>query len=166
MKKSVLAFFAAGIAAVTFSISSCTVDPCKDVSCGANGECVDGNCVCDAGYEGSTCATEQRAKFLGQYSVSEACTSGNYTYNVSVNTSSTGVSNIIVTNFGDYSVSVNGTVNSDGSSITFANQQVTIQGTAATVQGTGQITGNILTITYTISAGGQSDTCTMTCTKQ
>jgi len=166
MKKSFLSTLMAGLAVVAFTFSSCTTDPCKDVSCGANGECVEGDCVCDEGYEGTSCGTESRAKFLGSYSVNEACTSGNYTYDSNVNTSSISVSNIVITNFGDYSVSVAATVDDNGTSVTIANQTVTISGASATVQGSGQINGNILTITYTITASGVSDTCTMTCTKQ
>lgn len=30
--------------------SACNNDPCKDVVCGSNSTCVDGACVCDAGY--------------------------------------------------------------------------------------------------------------------
>jgi hypothetical protein len=166
MKKSFLSTLMAGLAVVAFTFSSCTTDPCKDVTCDNGGECVDGDCVCADGYEGTTCQTEQRAKFLGSFSVNEACNSGNYSYNSDVNTSSVSVSNIVITNFGDYSVSVAATVDANGTSVTIANQTVTISGASATVQGSGQISGNILTITYTISSGGVSDTCTMTCTKQ
>ena len=166
MKKSFLSTLMAGLTVMTITFTSCTTDPCKDVTCDNGGDCVEGDCVCADGYEGTTCQTEQRAKFLGSFSVNESCTSGNYTYTSSVNTSSVSVSNIVVTNFGDYSVSVAATVDDNGSSITIANQTVTIGGASASIQGSGQINGNILTITYTISAGGASDTCTMTCTKQ
>jgi hypothetical protein len=154
-----------GVVAVSvISFNSCTTDACKDVDCGLNGECVDGDCVCDAGYEGVNCETEERAKFIAAYSVSESCTSGNYTYNITAATSATNISSIVVSNFGDYGVSVTGTV--DGSTLTFASQSVTISGSAASISGSGQLSGSILTITYTIVAGTESDTCTMTCTKQ
>lgn len=152
-----------GVAAIaTIGMVSCDTDPCKDVDCGLYGDCVEGDCVCDAGYEGSACATLQREKFIATYNVSEACTSGNFTYAITITTSSAGVSNIIITNFGDFTVNVNATVNSNGTSITIPNQ--TLGG--GTFSGTGQISGNILTITYTVTAGTSTDTCTMTCTKQ
>lgn len=66
MKKSLLSFLA-GAAIFAVSLSSCTSDPCKDVNCGTNGTCVEGNCECDPGYEGTSCETEMRAKFLGTY---------------------------------------------------------------------------------------------------
>jgi hypothetical protein len=34
-------------------------DPCQDVECGENGSCVDGGCICEAGYSGDNCATLQ-----------------------------------------------------------------------------------------------------------
>ena len=47
--------------------SSCTKDPCADVSCSSTGVCVDGTCDCDEFYEGGNCATEMRTKFYGNY---------------------------------------------------------------------------------------------------
>jgi len=139
-------------------------DPCENVSCLNGGTCNDGSCRCAAGYEGGTCATEQRSKFLGVYNVSEACGSGNFTYTMNINTSAAGVQNVVFSNFGGYGVTVNGTIN--GSSITVPNQTLDVTGTSATFSGSGQISGVILTLTYTTSAGGGSETCTATCTKQ
>lgn len=47
-----------GFAAVLLVSSGCFLkkDPCKDVNCNS-GECVDGECVCEAGYSGPTCST-------------------------------------------------------------------------------------------------------------
>lgn len=150
-----------GVAAIaTVGMVSCETDACQDVDCGANGTCVEGDCVCDTGYEGVNCETEERAEFLASYSVSESCTSGNYTYNITVSTSSTGVNKIVVQNFGDYGVDIVGTV--EGNSVTFASQQAG----GGSFQGSGQISGNILTITYSVTAGTSTDDCTMTCTKQ
>lgn len=152
-----------------YSGTNCEIDACASTTC-VNGTLVFTNnacgCDCEAGYEGTSCETEQRQKFLSSYTVNEACNSGNYSYGVSVTTSSASISSIIITNFGDYGVTVVATVDANGTGITIASQQTTISGTAATFSGSGQISGNILTITYTISAGGSSDTCTMTCTKQ
>lgn len=150
-----------GVAAIaTIGMTSCEVDACKDVECGDNGTCVDGDCQCDTGYEGTDCDTEERAKFIGTYNVTEACTSGNYTYSITTATSASGITTIIISNFGDYGVNVTATVN--GSNLTIANQTVG----GGTFSGTGQISGNILTITYNVTAGTSTDDCTMTCTKQ
>lgn len=139
-------------------------DECDDVVCQNGGTCNEGICACATGYEGTECATETRAKFLGTYNVSESCESGNYTFSLTVTTSSTGVRNVIINNFYDIGIAVNATVS--GNSLNIPNQTVTSGGTALTISGSGQITGNILTMTYTISAGADSDTCTATCTKQ
>ena len=45
-------------------------------------------------------------------------------------------------------------------------QQIDVGGTQGTFSGSGQLSGNILTITYTVSSGANSETCTKTCTKQ
>ena len=145
------------------SFTSCT-DPCKDVTCQNGGTCVEGDCECADGYTGTNCETEERAQFIGTYSVSESCTSGNYTYNVTVSNSSTGATAIIIGNFGDYSTNVNATV--DGDNITIPNQTNQVGGFPLTFSGTGQISGTILTISYTVSDGTNTDTCTKTCTKQ
>ncbi len=150
-----------GVAAVTtIGLVSCDTDACKDVTCDNGGICVDGTCVCEDGYEGTNCETEERTEFIGTYNVTEACTSGNYTYSITATTSGTDVTSIIITNFGDYGVNVSATV--DGDNITIANQTVG----GGTFSGTGQISGNVLTITYHVIAGASTDDCTMTCTQQ
>jgi hypothetical protein len=196
MKTRILKIFGVAVMA-TIGMVSCDTDPCKDVDCGNNGICVEGDCVCEdgfggvdcatdyceelvcdttggekvatvggcdcecnEGYEGDDCATLERAKFIGTYNVTEACTSGNFTYSLTITESSTGISAAIIGNFGDFNVNVTGTA--DGNILTIANQTVG----GGTFQGSGQITGNILTITYTVTAGTSTDDCTMTCTKQ
>jgi hypothetical protein len=150
-----------GVAAVaTIGMVSCTTDACKDVDCGTNGTCLEGVCLCDTGYEGVNCDTEERADFIGTYNVTEVCASGDYTYSITVTTSATGISSIIVTNFGDYDVNINGTV--VGDNVTFASQTVG----GGTFSGTGQVNGNVLTISYNVTAGTSTDDCTMTCIKQ
>lgn len=148
----------------TMALSSCKKDACDDVVCLNGATCNDGSCACAGGYEGTTCGTEVRGKFLSTYNVTEACPTGNFNYQITITTSSTGVDRVIINNFGGYGVSVPGSAS--GSSLTIPNQQVDLQGTAATFSGSGQLNGNILTISYTISSGSSSETCTKTCTKQ
>jgi hypothetical protein len=153
-----------GVVAVSIiSFSACETDACKDVNCGDNGTCVDGDCVCDSGYEGVNCQTEERAKFIGSYSVTEACTSGNYSYSMTIATSATGVDKVIAQNFGGYPTPIDlvGTV--DGSSISFGTQSV---GGGSFTANNGQISGSILTLSYTVTAGSSNDSCTITATKQ
>jgi hypothetical protein len=160
--KSLLKIFTV-LTLVVIVVSSCKKDPCDDISCLNGGTCNDGTCACAEGYEGTTCATEERAKFLSTYSVTETCPSGNLSYSSVVSTSSVGVSSIVFSNFGGYGVNVIGTANN--SSVVFPNQTLDANGVPGTFSGTGQINGNILTVTYTVSSGTFSETCTMTCTK-
>ena len=51
--------------------TSCTPDKCKAIACAYGGSCEEGACKCRAGYEGPTCETVTRSKFLGFWSVKE-----------------------------------------------------------------------------------------------
>lgn len=140
-------------------------DECADVVCQNGGTCNEGICACATGYEGTECATETRAKFLGTYSAAESCTSGNYPpFTITIVSSSTGVRNVIINNFYGIGLSVSATVS--GSSLNIPNQTITEDGVPIAISGSGQLAGNILTMTYTLSSGAESDTCTATCTKQ
>jgi hypothetical protein len=55
----------------TMSLTSCG-DACKDVDCGQKlavpqGECLEGECICNQGFESTGCATEWSAKFVGDF---------------------------------------------------------------------------------------------------
>lgn len=143
------------------SFSSCG-DECDDVDCRNGATCDEGDCICTTGFEGTECETETRAKFFGTYNVSESCTSGNFTYQLTITTSGTNAVTIILNNFYGVNASVSATVS--GNSITIPNQTLSVQGTSVTFGGTGQLTGNILTISFTAS-GDETDTCTATCTR-
>lgn len=67
MKKHIL--WCAAILLLAQLGTQCRVeeDPCENVDCSNHGNCSDGNCLCDSGYEGSNCGIETRAKFLGTY---------------------------------------------------------------------------------------------------
>lgn len=153
------------LAAATFT--SCEQDPCKDVVCGDQGQCVEGTCVCNAGYEkGATtnlCDTEQRAKFLGTFAVSDVCSnSGNSDYNVTISAGTAGITEVRVTNFyGLFTSAVVATV--DGNTITIARQQP--DNDNIFVEGTGTISGTTITFSYAISdetdsANIVTDSCT------
>lgn len=144
--------------------SSCTPDPCKDVTCLNNGTCNDGNCECVTGYEGTDCGTEVRAKFLGPYSVTDGCSaSGAATYSININKSNTEINVVLISNFWNlFANNVKATVN--GTNLTIATQEPDNDGYKVT--GNGTINGNTLTINYTVIApGGASDVCTAICTK-
>ncbi len=136
-----------------FATSSCEKDVpgCTD----ANAE----NFNVDATSDDGTCVLA-RAKFLGTYNVNESCTSGTYSYNITITESGTADDAIVITPFGNYQgVSVRATVS--GAGISFNDTQ-----NAITFSGSGDISGNSLSIIYTASQGGVMDNCTKTCIKQ
>lgn len=59
-------------------------NPCKDVVCN-EGFCVEGDCVCDEGYETLDCSVAFNEKFNGTYEVNETCDStGSQSYFLTV----------------------------------------------------------------------------------
>jgi hypothetical protein len=153
----------AGMMAIVFGVFTMNAcNPCRNVDCGTNGECDEGVCICDAGYEGDACATETRTKFLGTYSVSETCGGATDTYSSNITTSTTSVTAVRISNFwGAFANLVNATV--EGNALTIPSQQPDNDGFS--VSGTGTISGNTLTITYTVAGGGGTQSCTATYTK-
>ncbi len=139
-------------------------DACKDVECGTNGACFDGNCVCDDGYEIGTsglCDTESRAKFYGNYNTSETCSTGNGSYSMGITAASgTDVTQISISNFGDSGLAATATV--DGDDFTVAS---TTLPNGVTISGSGTISGNTITLNYT-GSGPVSFTCTAVMTRQ
>ncbi|MCF8278426.1 MAG: calcium-binding EGF-like domain-containing protein [Flavobacteriales bacterium] len=143
----------------TVGLASCTRDACKDVTCLNGGTCQDGDCVCTAGYEGPNCSTEQRLAFVGNYSVQENCNLGTFNYTISINADSEAGTELTLHNLGDFNFDITGVVN--GTTVTFTDQT----GNGATINGTGQLTGGTLVISYTLVPGsGPTLSCTMNCT--
>ncbi|MBA2422488.1 MAG: calcium-binding EGF-like domain-containing protein [Chitinophagales bacterium] len=138
---------------------SCTKDDCKDVVCLNGGTCVSGTCECPTGYEGSDCTTEERTEFLGTYTVVEDCSASNSTSYVVSIIAGTNISEVLISNMWDAFVApVVATIN--GNTISIANQEP--DGDGFSVQGSGTITGNIITMNYTVTDGsnGSQDNCT------
>lgn len=121
---------------------SCTeTDACKDLEgkCG-NGQCFDGACVCDEGYEGTNCESEWSAKFVGSYlgtdkvtaSTSDPTTVG-VTYNLSKPAVATrkGADKISISNFGGFDSFVDVTISKASASDATA-EKVTISFTDPT----------------------------------
>ena len=155
-------------ALVAFFVTSCDTDPCKNVICGDFGTCVEGICICDAGYEqdgAGQCATIMRTKFLGNFSTTENCNSG--TTDAYVNTiseSTEGISRITIGNFYNFA---NNTVKAtvDGTTVTIEDQTTPDN---FQVVGDGSIAGDVLSISFIITdnVNGGSDTCLTTMTRQ
>jgi hypothetical protein len=166
--KKVLLTVIATVGVFSATFMSCTPDPCKDVICNNGGSCLDGACQCASGFEGTNCQTLSRAKFIGTYNCSDACSTGSGTY---VNTISASADSMKIT-FGNMSglttalatpTSVFATVS--GSNFTIPSQPV-VGAVATSIAGSGSMSGSIISTTYTVTVGAVTDACSGTWTKQ
>lgn len=137
-------------------------DPCAWVTCGTNSSCVNGTCECDEGYEGVDCATVSRDRFLGSYLVDQTCDVGSDNYSMTVTTGGP-INEIEFSDLGGQGIGAIGVV--DGSDVTVMSS-ANIGGTPYTLNGSGSISGNILTIDFTVVFGTSTITCTAICTLQ
>ncbi len=136
-----------------FIISCGDPDPCKDVLCGDQGACDDGTCICEAGYEQDAdglCNTEMRAKFIGNYSLVENCTTGSDSYNCAIAASSQGNMKVVLSNLYNQGIAVtadmiNSTEFSIPAGTTFGTG--TISGTGKYDNATGTVS---ITVTYEV----------------
>lgn len=143
-----------GVAAIaTIGLASCETDACQDVTCDNGGTCVEGDCVCATGYEGTNCETLVRAAFIGSFNVNETCAQSTDSYAVTISAGSSDTE-VTISNLYDAGFVVTGTVNADGG-ITINNQTF---GTG-TLSGSVTRSGGVTTFNFTIAVGGQSDTC-------
>ncbi len=147
-------------------LSSCKDDKCEDVTCQNGGTCNedDGTCICATGYEGANCETAMRTKFLASYNVSNSCLPG-ATWACSIVTSAAAVDKVVLKDLGNVpGLDAVGTVN--GNAITIPSQTDTDSGGGSwTVEGSGNISGNNLSLTMKYTSGGTL-TCTETWVKQ
>ncbi len=101
-----------------------------------------------------------RDKFIGSYQVNENCTSGTYSYSLSIVEAATSGDAVIIQNFGNFASTINVTATVNGDNLNFNATQ-----DGVTLTGSGSINGNTLTLIYQ-AAGGFTDSCTSTCIKQ
>lgn len=188
MKNLIILFLAASLAFscntdkcedVVCTVGTCVdgvcVDPCEDVDCGIGGTCTEGLCICDAGYEQDTsgaCNIEMRTKFIGSWTVSDACTnSGTASYTVTAANASASVMDFNVTNF--WALFTNAVVGNVTTSNEFTIARQEPDGDSYFVEsiGTGTLSGNTISIQYVVSDETDAlnitrDTCTSTWVKQ
>lgn len=148
-------------------LASCESNPCKDVVCGTSGTCAEGTCTCDKGYEmddNKQCNVAMRDKFVGNYNLSETCSTGSDQYSVSIATSSQGIMKINITSLYNSSRTVTATL-TDGEKFTIADN--TPFGTG-TIKGAGTYDASTkkITLSYTFTnASGTADACTAVLTR-
>lgn len=172
MKLRKTSFFASlmGLLMV-FAITGC--DPCSSVDCLNGGTCLEGDCVCAAGYEGTDCSVLSRAKMVGSYNAAETCGGNNFTYACDITASAQNDVTILFSNFYDllgfYGVSekVTATVNGEDSFL-IPNQTITNGGDTYTASGSGTFNAsdNSISLTYEVTVNGTTDNCTATYTLQ
>jgi hypothetical protein len=82
--------------------ASCNKDKCKSIVCAYGGVCDGGKCICKSGYEGPTCQTISRDKFIGAWAVYEK---GSITeaaqYPVAIERSNN-ITDVVIINFYNY----------------------------------------------------------------
>jgi len=59
------------ISALLLILGSCK-EPCEDINCNA-GNCIEGICNCDEGYDGTNCENEIRSKYYGTWTGPNMC---------------------------------------------------------------------------------------------
>ncbi len=105
--------------------TSCKQDKCKAISCAYGGACVDGVCHCLAGYEGLSCETISRDKFVGLYNVQEqGSISPLRQYPIAIENDPLDVTKVQIKNLYNFfnTTPVTGVVNGD--TLTIPNQQL------------------------------------------
>jgi hypothetical protein len=148
------AFLVAGTFGVTL-YSSCSKDKCKDVVCNNGGSCNEGVCSCPTGYEGANCETLSRAKFVGTYAGTEICSQGTDNYSITLAANSDALK-LTYTNLYNENFTAICTIAATDS-FTFAGSQGT-----ATFSGSGRLSTNTLTVHYTITNSGTTNSCVFT----
>lgn len=145
----------------TGSICETQTDPCAGVTCQNGGVCVNGDCDCPPGYTGDDCSGESNdvTPFLGTYDADQTCTTSNTTY-IIVITEGTDTAEVVMSNFAGLSILISGFITGNDMSIPSQTDS------GLTITGSGSLSGSILTITYTITDGTNSDSCTVTATRQ
>lgn len=147
--------------------SSCTKDECKDVACQNGGVCTGGNCTCTAGYEGTRCEKEVRAKFIKSWAATDVNVTSSaplapYSAVIAASTSSSVVTDIIIGGFSDgyFTNAVKASVS--GSTITIATQQPDSDGYSVSGTGTYNTASGKIAWTYTITQVSSGSTISYT----
>jgi hypothetical protein len=148
------------------TVSSCKIDLCKNVTCQNGGTCQDGNCKCNLPWEGSRCEVDARDKFVGSWRGTTNCGDGPQEMTISITKSSTKSDGGVIYFTGVFVGSSVDFKLTSSSTFDIPTQTVNVDGTAATINGRGNLNGNQLTLTLVLTREGAAITCTGTCNKQ
>lgn len=136
------------------SVQSCT-NSCAGFDC-VNGECEDGTCACEDGWEGSSCNTSWANKFLGNYEGRDCYDSGIATYALG---SGSGPDTVLFENqFKAYIT--------NGTELVFPEQDGEQDGVAFIFSGTGTISNDDLKLFLTSKYPSFETACELTLTRK
>lgn len=142
-------------------------DKCERLDC-LKGGCIEGKCVCDAGYEGGLCETAFNEKFVGTYTLVESCTAGDDTYEVSVFRNPNNPSEITIFGLWEQEdAPFTAVIWEDGT--TFASPAQVLNDKRVVLQATSDVSGNNIELTYEVYNPGVSspfDICQATLEKR
>lgn len=143
--------------AITYT--SCTKDDCRDVICWNGGTCTDGFCTCPTGFSGENCQIILADQFPGVYIGKDMCKEATDEYAVSIYLNPTNqkltISNLYNTNFSAFATLESaGLLRFEGISM------------GTTYSGTATLSGDQITINYTITDGTVTDNCVFTGTSR
>jgi hypothetical protein len=126
---------------------ACKSDPCEDVSC-VQGDCQEGVCNCAAYYEGESCDTESRTKFLGTN-----CPSGSQFLVTTIQAGTTNAGQVMLTNIHQDPDTIAGHVNGD--TLTIPMQAYGFE----YIEGTGFYSEGSITLEYKViqTTGGETE---------
>lgn len=151
MKKLKTILLAGVLTAGLFStavFTSCNSDACADVVCSNGGSCVDGTCVCPVGYEGTTCTTESRTKFVKTWNASDVQGTNQLVYTCAI-ANGVNITSVTISNkFSDQFFTNNIPATVSGNTITIANQ--TPDNDGYSVSGTGTLSNGKINWSYSI----------------
>ena len=166
MKKYALIYCLMGI--MTFWSGCKSDDPCDSIACLNGGTCIEGECICQGGFEGETCETNTLQGFLGTYSVKYmGCFTTTENHEILVDRVDDRIDQILLFELGDYACPEGELVVTGGienSSLVIAEQTIDCGPIEYTFDGSGTLTGDTLTIDFTVTydADGimREDNCT------
>jgi hypothetical protein len=120
--------------------------------------------TCDEGFEGDKCDVEVREKVIGTYGMTETCSvTGVANYDIVITKASANVLNVLISPFGGY-VGATGTAKVEGNTITISAQS----SVGFNFNGSGTISndGANISLSYTISDGTNTESCSGTGAKK